>query len=63
MVKIMRTDLQALIDTAKALSDRLDEAARQEQEFCYKLQLEFEQMSWEMTRMMDNLTNIQEWVG
>ena len=59
----MKTDLQALIDTAKALSERLDEAARQELEFSTDLQLEFEQMSWEMIRMRDNLTNIQEWVG
>jgi len=59
----MKTDLQELIDTAKALCDRLDNAARQEEEFCYKLQQEFEQMSWEVLRMRDNLTNIQEWVG
>ena len=59
----MKTDLQELIDTAKSLCDKLDEAARQEEEFCYKLQQEFEQMSWEVLRMRDNLTNIQEWVG
>jgi len=59
----MKTDLQALIDTAKILSDRLDEAARQEQEFCYDLQLEFERMSWEMTRFMDDIRNIKEYVG
>ncbi len=59
----MKTDLQELIDTAKSLCEKLDEAARQEEEFCYKLQQEFEQMSWEVLRMRDNLTNIQEWVG
>lgn len=59
----MKTDLQELIDTAKRLSDRLDEAARQEEQFCYKLQNEFEQMSWEMLRFKDNLQQIKEYVG
>ena len=59
----MKTDLQQLIDTAKSLSERLDEAARKEREFCVDLQLEFEKMSWEMLRMMDELQSIKQYVG
>jgi hypothetical protein len=59
----MKTDLQALIDTAKALCDKLEEAARQEEEFCFDLQNEFEKMSWEIFRMAEDLKQIQHYVG
>jgi hypothetical protein len=59
----MKTDLQALIDTAKALCERLEEAARQEEEFCFDLQNEFEKMSWEIFRMAEDLKQIQHYVG
>ena len=52
-----------LIDTAKALSDKLDAAAQQDREFCIKLQIEFEKMSWEMLRFSDDLKQIKEYVG
>jgi len=59
----MKTDLQELIDTAKKLSDRLDEASRQEREFCIDIQSQFEIMSWEMLRFSDDLIQIQQYVG
>lgn len=59
----MKTDLQALIETAKALCDKLEEAAKQEQEFCFDLQNEFEKMSWEVHCMCEDLRQIQHYVG
>lgn len=59
----MKSDLQELIDTAKKLSDRLDEIARQDREFSVNLQIEFERMSWEAIRWMDDLKAIKQYVG
>ena len=65
----MKTNLQELIDTAKCLSDRLEEAARQERDFCEELENEFEAMSWEAHKIVEDLKlirlykEIQEGVG
>ncbi len=65
----MKTDLQNLIDTAKVLCDRLEEAAKSEREMCADLECEFEKMSWDVFKVMEDIKmikmykDIQEEVG
>lgn len=56
-------DLQDLINTAKNLSDRLDQMAADEKRFCTDICLRLEQMSWEAIRMMDDLKSIQNYAA
>lgn len=57
----MKTDLQNLIDTAKALCEKLEQAAKEEQQFCQDLENEFEVMSWQVFRMTEELRLIREY--
>lgn len=52
------TDLHELIETANKLSKRLSDAADDEKRFCYDLQLRFEQMSWEVFRLSNDIQEI-----
>ena len=57
----MKTDLQQLIETAKLLCEKLEQAAKEEQEFCKDLENEFEVMSWQVFRMTEELRLIREY--
>jgi len=56
----MKTDLELLIDTAKTLCDRLEQAAKEEQEMCQELQDEFEIMSWQAFKIMEEIKLIKQ---
>lgn len=55
----MKTDLQELIDTAKILCDRLEQAAREEKQFSEDLENEFEMMSWNVFKLSEDLKMIK----
>jgi len=57
----MKTDLEQLIDTAKQLCDRLEQAAKDEQKFCEELESEFEKMSWDAFRIMEEIKMIKRY--
>lgn len=56
------TNLQELIDTANKLSERLGNAASEEKRFCVDLQFRFEQLSYEMLRMANELIEIKSYI-
>jgi len=56
------TNLQELIETAKRLSDRLQQAANDENEFCVDIQMRLESISWEFYRQANELNQIKEYI-
>jgi hypothetical protein len=56
----MKTDLQELIDTAKTLCERLEQAAKDEQQMCQELQDEFEMLSWQAFKVMEDIKLIKQ---
>lgn len=54
--------LQELIDTATKLSQRLENMANDERNFCTDIQLRFEQMSWELFKTANELQAIREYI-
>lgn len=57
------TNLQELINAANKLSFTLDQASNEEKRFCDDLCLRFEQLSWEMYRMANELKEIKDYAG
>ena len=53
--------LAELINAADSLNKRLDFAASEEMRFCSEMGLKFEQLSWEMLRMGNEIKQIQSY--
>jgi hypothetical protein len=56
----MKTDLEKLIDTAKLLCESLEQAAREEIDMCQELQDEFEVLSWQTFKIMEEIKLIKK---
>ncbi len=57
------TNLELLIQAANNLCDSLDEISQNEKKFCTNICIAFEQYSWDMHRMANDLQHIKDDCG
>jgi hypothetical protein len=55
--------IEELIQTADRLCASLDQASQNEKKFCDNICDQLERMSWETMRLVNDLRQIQEYIG